>query len=74
MKFNHRTLAMDFAQSDLEAFLRGDLLANEIKSDMEFHSHFSNDSRQDAATIAAHLTVLLDLLRSMGKSFVDYTL
>ena len=77
---NGRSLSIEgskvesFAQLDLEAFQRGDLLANEIEPDMEFHSHFSNHSRQDAATTAAHLTVLLDLLRSKGKYFVGCTL
>jgi hypothetical protein len=63
-----------FDCSDLAAFLRGDSLANDTLPDMEFHSHFSDDSRQDAATTTAHLTVLLDLLKERGKHCMGSTL
>jgi hypothetical protein len=54
--------------------MRGDTPATEMVPSMEFHSHFSNDSRQDAATTAAHLTVLLDLLKTNGQFMEGSTL
>jgi hypothetical protein len=63
-----------FDSLDLEAFMRGEIVARNMVSNMEFHSHFSNDSRQDAATTAAHLTVLLDRLKSKGKFIQGCTL
>ena len=35
---------------------------NAEKMRLQFHSHFSNDSRQDAETTTAHMTVLIDAL------------
>jgi hypothetical protein len=77
---NGRSLSIEgskvesFDSMELEAFARGDILATDLVPNMEFHSHFSNDSRQDAATSAAHLTVLLDLLKSQGKFIQSCTL
>jgi hypothetical protein len=34
---------------------------------MEFHSHFSDFSKQDASSTHAHMTVLLDILKSRGE-------
>mmetsp|Transcript_39227 Transcript_39227/g.95297 ORF Transcript_39227/g.95297 Transcript_39227/m.95297 type:complete len:477 (-) Transcript_39227:173-1603(-) len=38
---------------------------------MTFHSHFSDGSRQDAATTHEHMKVLLDFLKSQGQLFQD---
>jgi hypothetical protein len=77
---NGRSLSIEgskvesFDSMDLQAFMRGDTPATEMVPSMEFHSHFSNDSRQDAATTAAHLTVLLDLLKTNGQFMEGSTL
>jgi hypothetical protein len=77
---NGRSLSIEgskvesFDSLDLQAFMRGDTPATEMVPSMEFHSHLLNDSRQDAATTAAHLTVLLDLLKTNGQVMEGSTL
>ena len=40
---------------------------DESQLKMTFHSHFSDDSRQDAATTHAHMTELFKTLKSVGE-------
>jgi hypothetical protein len=48
---------------ELNEYLEGRMNANQLLRKMEFHSHFSDFSRQDAATTNAHMTVLLEVLK-----------
>jgi hypothetical protein len=57
---NGRSLSIEGSSAEL--FPRQDVK----RIEMEFHSHFSDKSRQDAATTSAHMTVLINRLFADG--------
>ena len=44
-----------------------EVLDQYINGNMEFHSHFSNDSRQDISTTNAHMVNMLTELRNNNQ-------
>jgi hypothetical protein len=76
---NGRSLSMEgssvetFCKAAAEAYAAGVWQMDEADLRMVFHSHFSDDSRQDAATTHAHMTVLFDELRSIGELMAGLT-
>jgi hypothetical protein len=40
---------------------------SDVKTVHGFHSHFSDNSKQDPATTHAHMPVIFDLLKSLGQ-------
>ena len=75
---NGRSLSMEgssveiFARAAVIASLAGDYTVADALPHlrMDFHSHFSDASRQDAATTHAHMWVLLDLLMRGTKELI----
>jgi hypothetical protein len=65
---NGRSLSMEgstvefFSQIELENFEKGLVRIEEMKTVMETHSHFSDDSRQDASTTYEHIDRLVHQL------------
>ena len=70
---NGRSLSMEgssvetFCDKAVEAYRAGVWQMNEADLKMVFHSHFSDESRQDAATTHAHMCVLFDHLKEIGE-------
>ena len=77
---NGRSLSMEgssvetFCKRAVDAWKNGVWQMDEADLRMVFHSHFSDDSRQDAATTHAHMTVLLNQLKEVGELCVGMTL
>ena len=57
-----------------EAYAAGVWQMDEAELQMVFHSHFSDESRQDAATTHAHQTELFTHLREMGELMAGMTI
>ena len=70
---NGRSLSMEgssvetFCEAAVDAWKNGVWQMNEAELKMVFHSHFSDDSRQDAATTHAHMHTLFSELRGIGE-------
>jgi hypothetical protein len=65
---NGRSLSIE--GSSIEAFSSHAIrhgLVDKNHISMQFHSHFADDSRQDAATTCAHTIVMLDKLKNNGE-------
>ena len=77
---NGRSLSMEgsavetFCKAAVDAWRNGVWQMDEAQLKMVFHSHFSDDSRQDAATTHAHMTVLLKQLKEIGELCAGMTL
>eukprot|EP00966_Prymnesium_polylepis_P330743 7386355-Prymnesium_polylepis.1 len=78
---NGRSLSMEgsavetFCASAVAALKNGVWQMSDDDLRMVFHSHLSDDSRQDAATTHAHMKALFKQLRRVGElfeGFVDY--
>jgi hypothetical protein len=52
-----RSNAKLFDSLDIQVFMMGDIVASNMVPNMEFHSHFSNDSWQDDATTISQLPI-----------------
>eukprot|EP00966_Prymnesium_polylepis_P017924 413578-Prymnesium_polylepis.1 len=59
-----------FCKAAVEAYVNGVWQMDEADLKMAFHSHFSDESRQDAATTHAHMTVLFEHLKEIGELIV----
>jgi hypothetical protein len=70
---NSRSLSIEgssvetFSAAEIDRFDSGEVLLSDLSQKMQFHSHFSDASRQDAATTHSHMVVLLNLLKSRGE-------
>ena len=70
---NGRTLSMEgssvetFVKAAIEAFMAGVWQMDEDDLKMVFHSHLSDESKQDAATTHAHMLVLFTELKEIGE-------
>lgn len=70
---NSRSLSIEgssvetFCAAAVEAYQAGVWSMDESALRMVFHSHFSDASRQDAATTHAHMTVLFEHLKEVGE-------
>jgi hypothetical protein len=70
---NGRSLSMEgssvetFCKAAVDAYLAGVWQMKEEELKMAFHSHFSDESRQDAATTHAHMTALFEHLKAIGE-------
>ena len=51
-----------------------DAVDQDLNSNMEFHSNFSDDSRQDASTAHAHMVNMLNELRNNNQLKERYTI
>eukprot|EP00966_Prymnesium_polylepis_P105434 2441600-Prymnesium_polylepis.1 len=63
-----------FCKRAVEAYRASVWQMDKADLKMVFHSHFSDDSRQDAATTHAHMTVLLNQLKDIGELLSGMTL
>jgi hypothetical protein len=68
---NGRSLSIEGSTVETHEIL-GDNV--EKRTRLQFHSHFSNNSRQDAATTTAHMTVLIDALISENAIYKKTTM
>ena len=77
---NSRNLSMEgssvetFCRAAVDAYRNGVWQMSDDDLRMTFHSHFSDDSRQDAATTHAHMTVLLEQLKEIGELLEGMTM
>ena len=67
--------ARTFKAEDIESFKQG-LLVSLTESDatMDFHSHFSDDNLQNAASTHCHMRVLIKHLRKNGRFLKGHTM
>ena len=71
---NGRSLSMEgssvetFCKAAVDAYNAGVWAMDEADLKMVFHSHFSDDSRQDAATTHAHMTELFKELKASASA------
>ena len=76
---NGRSLSMEgssvetFCKASVDAYLAGVWSMDEADLKMVFHSHFSDESRQDAATTHAHMRVLFGDLKGLGEMCAGMT-
>jgi hypothetical protein len=61
-----RSDLLSYMAESLEAFDKSNNISD-LKTIHEFHSHFSEHSKQDAAITHAHMSVLFDLLKRLGQ-------
>jgi hypothetical protein len=70
---NGRSLSMEgsavvsFYREQLAQFINGEIDASDLPTFMEFHSHFSDFSKQDAASTYAHTDKLVTVLFESGR-------
>ena len=76
---NSRSLSIEgssvetFCAAAVDAYRAGVWRMDESDLKMVFHSHFSDDSRQDAATTHAHMVVLFEHLKEIGELCAGFT-
>mmetsp|Transcript_48111 Transcript_48111/g.102792 ORF Transcript_48111/g.102792 Transcript_48111/m.102792 type:complete len:335 (-) Transcript_48111:136-1140(-) len=76
---NGRSFSMEgssvetFCTAAVDAYVNGVWQMDEADLNMAFHSHFSDESRQDAATAHAHMIVLFDHLKEIGELIAGLT-